>query len=88
MSRQTSARDVAVGFRVKGYWVKGLKVYYLGIIGLCRQCPESALQTTRIAFLPRDIQKKMSTPTRTVWMVDRVTRKAVQKDCSGNDLHC
>jgi len=27
-----------------------------------------------------ELQKKMSTPTRTVWTVDRITRKAVQKD--------
>ncbi|CAJ1367664.1 unnamed protein product [Effrenium voratum] len=27
-----------------------------------------------------DIQKKMSTPTKTVWTVDRVTRRAVKKD--------
>ena len=29
---------------------------------------------------PREIQKKMSTPTKTVWTVDRVTRRAKQKD--------
>ena len=28
----------------------------------------------------REIQKKMSTPTKTVWTVDKVTRKAKQKD--------
>eukprot|EP00913_Durusdinium_trenchii_P008675 g8148.t1 len=30
-----------------------------------------------------EIQKKMSTPTKTVWTVDRVTRKAKQKDSAG-----
>eukprot|EP00439_Symbiodinium_sp_Y106_P008311 s6350_g1.t1 len=29
-----------------------------------------------------ELQKKMSTPTRTVWTVDRITRKAVQKDAN------
>ncbi|CAK9003629.1 Ankyrin repeat domain-containing protein 29 [Durusdinium trenchii] len=35
---------------------------------------------TQVMISDGEIQKKMSTPTKTVWTVDRVTRKAKQKD--------